>query len=63
MAGADTVLLIVKMLNDETLLHELYQYSLKLGMIPLVEVNNSDELSQALKLTHNGTTEDPHYWS
>ena len=47
------------MLNDETLLHELYQYSLKLGMIPLVEVNNSDELSQALKLTHNGTTEDP----
>ena len=59
LAGADTVLLIVKMLNDETLLHELYQYSLKLGMIPLVEVNNSNELSQALKLTHNGTTEDP----
>lgn len=59
LAGADTVLLIVKMLNDETLLHELYQYSLKLGMIPLVEVNNSDELSQALKLTHKGTTEDP----
>ena len=28
-------------------------------MIPLVEVNNSDELSQALKLTHKGTTEDP----
>ena len=59
LAGADTVLLIVKMLNDETLLHELYQYSLKLGMIPLVEVNNSDELSQALKLTHKETTEDP----
>ena len=58
LAGADTILLIVKMLNDEKLLHELYEYSLDLGMVPLVEVNNSKELKQALKLTYKGTTED-----
>ncbi|EGW32319.1 anthranilate synthase [Spathaspora passalidarum NRRL Y-27907] len=59
LAGADTVLLIVKMLEDEQLLQELYEYSLSLGMVPLVEVNNSTELSQALKLTNNGNTNDP----
>lgn len=58
LADADTILLIVKMLNDEKLLHELYEYSLDLGMVPLVEVNNSKELKQALKLTYKGTTED-----
>ncbi|RCK64011.1 Multifunctional tryptophan biosynthesis protein [Candida viswanathii] len=58
LAGADTVLLIVKMLNDAKLLHELYQYSLDLGMVPLVEVNNSEELKEALKLTYKGTTEE-----
>lgn len=59
LAGADTVLLIVKMLKDTKLLQELYQYSNSLGMIPLVEVNNSEELSTALKLTYNGETKEP----
>ncbi|RXK36024.1 anthranilate synthase/indole-3-glycerol phosphate synthase/phosphoribosylanthranilate isomerase [Tremella mesenterica] len=45
--GADTVLLIVAML-DPTLLKELYDYSVSLGMEPLVEVNNPSELSIAL---------------
>lgn len=47
--GADTVLLIVAMLNDE-LLTKLYAYSLSLGMEPLVEVNNAEEMTRALKL-------------
>ena len=47
--GADTVLLIVAMLEPK-LLKELYQYSLSLGMEPLVEVNNPDELKLALDL-------------
>lgn len=49
LAGADTVLLIVKML-DEALLTKLYKYSLSLGMEPLVEVNTEDEMQVALKL-------------
>lgn len=50
LAGADTVLLIVKMLSDE-LLTRLYNYSLHtLGMEPLVEVNSREEMTQALKL-------------
>ena len=49
LAGADTVLLIVKML-DESLLRSLYTYSLSLGMEPLVEVNNEEEMRTAVAL-------------
>ncbi|KAI1110748.1 indole-3-glycerol phosphate synthase [Nemania sp. NC0429] len=49
LAGADTVLLIVKML-DEALLTRLYKYSLSLGMEPLVEVQNAEEMTTAVKL-------------
>ena len=59
LAGADTVLLIVKMLDDFDLLQELYSYSLDLGMVPLVEVNDDKELTQALKLTHDNATSEP----
>ena len=47
--GADTVLLIVAMLDIE-LLKELYSYSVSIGMEPLVEVNNPSELNIALDL-------------
>lgn len=53
LAGADTVLLIVKMLNDKALLEELYKYSWSLGMVPLVEVNDETELQDALSLSYN----------
>ncbi|KAJ2893760.1 putative anthranilate synthase component 2 [Zalerion maritima] len=49
LAGADTVLLIVKML-EKNLLERLYKYSLSLGMEPLVEVQNADEMTIALEL-------------
>lgn len=49
LAGADTVLLIVKMLDLETLT-KLYKYSQSLGMEPLVEVNNEEEMDIAVKL-------------
>lgn len=49
LAGADTVLLIVKML-DEATLTRLYRYSQSLGMEPLVEVNTAHEMSVAVKL-------------
>ncbi|KAG4221903.1 Multifunctional tryptophan biosynthesis protein, partial [Phytophthora cactorum] len=49
LAGADTVLLIVKML-DEELLTRLYKYSLSLGMEPLVEVQNAEEMKTAVEL-------------
>jgi anthranilate synthase/indole-3-glycerol phosphate synthase/phosphoribosylanthranilate isomerase len=49
LAGADTVLLIVKMLDEETLTR-LYKYSQSLGMEPLVEVNNIEEMEIAIKL-------------
>lgn len=49
LAGADTVLLIVKMLDDK-LLKQLYEYSLSLGMEPLVEVNSAEEMKRALAL-------------
>ncbi|WFC98647.1 anthranilate synthase / indole-3-glycerol phosphate synthase [Malassezia yamatoensis] len=49
LAGADTVLLIVAMLDD-SLLRILYDYCLKLGMHPLVEVNNAQEMQRALQL-------------
>lgn len=49
LAGADTVLLIVKMLDTETLTR-LYKHSQSLGMEPLVEVNNVEEMEIAVKL-------------
>ncbi|KAH0287197.1 hypothetical protein M436DRAFT_57196 [Aureobasidium namibiae CBS 147.97] len=49
LAGADTVLLIVKMLDIETL-HRLYKYSQSLGMEPLVEVNNEEEMKIAVEM-------------
>ncbi|KAB5570795.1 indole-3-glycerol phosphate synthase-domain-containing protein [Coniochaeta sp. 2T2.1] len=49
LAGADTVLLIVKMLETEVL-ERLYKYSLSLGMEPLVEVQNAEEMTIAVKL-------------
>jgi anthranilate synthase / indole-3-glycerol phosphate synthase / phosphoribosylanthranilate isomerase len=47
--GADTVLLIVAMLPSARL-KALYAYSLSLGMEPLVEVNNSREMTEAFEL-------------
>ncbi|KAH7915069.1 indole-3-glycerol phosphate synthase-domain-containing protein [Hygrophoropsis aurantiaca] len=47
--GADTVLLIVAMIPEDRL-KELYDYSLSLGMEPLVEVNNAREMVAALEL-------------
>jgi anthranilate synthase/indole-3-glycerol phosphate synthase/phosphoribosylanthranilate isomerase len=49
LAGADTVLLIVKML-DEATLKRLCLYSQSLGMEPLVEVNNVEEMQIAINL-------------
>lgn len=49
LAGADTVLLIVKMLDVETLTR-LYHYSRSLGMEPLVEVNTAEEMKIAVDL-------------
>ncbi|KAK9464797.1 indole-3-glycerol phosphate synthase-domain-containing protein [Lipomyces arxii] len=47
--GADSVLLIVKMMDDE-LLKRLYMYSKSLGMEPLVEVNSAEEMKRALAI-------------
>lgn len=47
--GADTVLLIVAMLEDAHL-KQLYDYSVSLGMEPLVEVNNAQEMERALAI-------------
>ena len=49
LAGADTVLLIVKMLDADAL-ERLYSYSVGLGMEPLVEVNTVEEMEVAVKL-------------
>jgi anthranilate synthase / indole-3-glycerol phosphate synthase / phosphoribosylanthranilate isomerase len=49
LAGADTVLLIVKMLDAATLT-DLYKYSQDLGMEPLVEVQNEEEMEAAIRL-------------
>ena len=49
LAGADSVLLIVKMLDVATLT-KLYKYSQSLGMEPLVEVNTSAEMKIAVDL-------------
>jgi len=46
-SGADTVLLIVASLDDKAL-GELLADSRSLGMEPLVEVNNADEMARAL---------------
>ena len=47
--GADTVLLIVAML-EQAQLRRLYEYSLGLGMEPLVEVNNAQEMRRAFDI-------------
>ncbi|CAO3698473.1 unnamed protein product [Rhizopus stolonifer] len=44
--GADTVLLIVAMLSQDQL-QDLFFYSRSLGMEPLVEVNNKEEMARA----------------
>lgn len=49
LSGADTILLIVKMLDTPTLTR-LYKYSQSLGMEPLVEVNTADEMKIAVEL-------------
>ncbi|GAV55463.1 hypothetical protein ZYGR_0AV00940 [Zygosaccharomyces rouxii] len=50
LAGADTVLLIVKMLSQDELV-ELYQYATKgMGFEPLVEVNTKQEMERALQI-------------
>ena len=49
LAGCDSVLLIVKMLDEETL-KKLYLFSKSLGMEPLVEVNTPDEMEIAIQL-------------
>ena len=49
LAGADTVSLIVKMLDVETLTR-LYEYSQSLKRKPLVEVNTIDEMEVTVKL-------------
>ena len=49
LAGADTFLLIVKMLTTEQLTR-LYNYGQSLGMEALVEVNTEDEMEIAVKL-------------
>lgn len=49
LAGADTILLIVKMLDKDTL-QRLYRYSQSLDMEPLVEVNTLEEMEIAVRL-------------
>lgn len=49
LAGADSVLLIVKMLEVNAL-SRLYHYSRSVGMEPLVEVNTVEEMDIAMKL-------------
>ncbi|MCX7678223.1 MAG: indole-3-glycerol-phosphate synthase [Spirochaetes bacterium] len=49
MLGADMVLLIARML-DKKELRNLYEHALVRGMVPLVEVHHSEELSKVLPL-------------
>lgn len=50
LAGADTILLIVKML-DQDLLKKLYEYAKnELNMEPLVEINSKEELNRATEI-------------
>jgi len=46
-AGADGILLIVRILTDEAL-RSLHAHALELGLTPLVEVHHGDELHRAL---------------
>ena len=48
--GANAILLIVSFLNKD-LLRELYDYSLHLGLTPIIEVHDGFELEQALQLS------------
>lgn len=48
-AGADLVLLIVAALDDATL-HELHALIIELGMTPLVETHDADEVRRAVDL-------------
>lgn len=48
--GADSVLLIVAALPDHFLLRELHGLSLSLGMTPLVEIHDQEELETALNI-------------
>src|SRR6202035_1205736 len=48
--GADTVLLIVALLQSESRVRQLMIYSRGLGMEPLVEGNNEDEMKLALNV-------------
>lgn len=48
--GANAVLFIVALLNKD-LLKELYDYSLHLGLTPIIEVHDGFELEQALQLS------------
>ncbi|RZI47641.1 indole-3-glycerol-phosphate synthase [Rickettsiales endosymbiont of Peranema trichophorum] len=50
--GANAVLLIVAFLNKD-LLKELYDYSLHLGLTPIIEVHDALELEQALQVSPN----------
>lgn len=49
LAGADAVLLIAAALSDETL-HQLYHQALEIGLTPLVEVHDEEELQRALEV-------------
>lgn len=49
LAGADTVLLIVKMLTKDELI-KLYNFAKSLDMEPLVEVNSKEELDTAIEI-------------
>ncbi len=51
--GADAVLLIVAAIPDDTLLRDLYELALELGLDVLVEAHDADELDRALAI---GTT-------
>ena len=50
LCGANAVLLIVAFLNKD-LLKELYDYSLHLGLTPIIEVHDAFELEQALQVS------------
>jgi indole-3-glycerol phosphate synthase len=47
--GADAVLLIVALLSDDVLL-DLFSFSASLGLTPLVEVHDEEDLERAIKI-------------
>ncbi|MGC8826075.1 MAG: indole-3-glycerol phosphate synthase TrpC [Anaerolineae bacterium] len=49
LAGADAVLLIAAALTDD-MLHQLYHQALEIGLTPLVEVHNEEELERTLRM-------------